>query len=62
MGMLIQLLLTKFLPVRFAWIVGAFVFARALAARRQRMGPSPTLATPGNTENTAERQRYPWPR
>jgi hypothetical protein len=40
--MLIQLLLAKFLPVRLAWIVGAFVFARTLAARRRRTGGAPT--------------------
>lgn len=35
MGMILRLLLTKLLPARLAWVVAAFVFGRALAARRR---------------------------
>jgi hypothetical protein len=49
MGMLIRLLLTKFLPARLAWIVAAFVFARALAGRRERAA--------GTTTGRRERDR-----
>jgi len=35
MALLIRLLLTKILPARLAWVVAAFVFGRALAARRE---------------------------
>jgi hypothetical protein len=34
--MLLRLLLARFLPARFAWVVAAFVLARVLAGRRRR--------------------------
>ncbi len=35
MGMLFKLLLTKVLPARLAWIVAAFVLARAVVGHRE---------------------------
>jgi hypothetical protein len=35
MGILVKILLTKFLPARLAWVAAAFVLGRALAARRE---------------------------
>jgi hypothetical protein len=35
MGPLFRLVLTRFLPARFAWVVTAFILARAFAARRR---------------------------
>ncbi|MFN8620838.1 MAG: hypothetical protein U0869_08860 [Chloroflexota bacterium] len=36
MGMILRLLLTRLLPGRLAWVVAAFLFSKAMAARRQQ--------------------------